>query len=68
MDDYMSVEELNKQQLEELKCRYYIDNINPCVSYGELADIDELVSDEEVYEYYGGTMFVNDDFSCSCGE
>ena len=31
-------------------------------SYYELADADNLISDEEVYEEYGGTMFVPEDF------
>jgi hypothetical protein len=34
------------------------------LSYGELADIDDIVSDEEVFDEYGGTSFTEDDFFC----
>lgn len=32
------------------------------VSYGELIDADELVSDAELEEEFGATFFVQDDF------
>lgn len=35
-------------------------------SWGDLADADDIVSDEQMYEEYGGTEFVSDDFCCSC--
>lgn len=63
----MTVYELNRDQLEELKQRYYMDHVNENPSYGELAEIDDLVSDEEVYEEYAGTDFVVDDFFSSAG-
>lgn len=62
----MSVKELSKEQLNELKCSYYCER-NKSVSYGELANIDNLVTDNEVFNYYNGTDFVNDDFFCTCG-
>lgn len=68
----MSVKELNREQLTELKqiyyCEEYIKNnvLENNASYGELADIDNLVSDNEIYEYYNDTMFVEEDFFCSC--
>lgn len=34
-------------------------------SYGELVIADELVSDEQVEEEYGGVRFTSDDFFCS---
>ena len=43
----MTFKELNKNQIEQLKQRYYCDR-NENVSYGELVYIDELVSDEEI--------------------
>ena len=51
----MNVKELNREQLTELKQHYYMfdkfeDEID--VSYYELATINELVTDEEVFEYY----------------
>ena len=64
----MTVYELNRDQLEELKQRYYMDHVNEKPSYGELAEIDNLVSDEEVYEEYAGTDFVMDDFFCTAGQ
>lgn len=57
----MNLKELNKNQIEQLKQRYYCDR-NKNVSYGELIDIDELVSDEEIEEEYGATFFVEEDF------
>lgn len=57
----MTLKELNKNQIEQLKQRYYCDR-NENVSYGELINIDELVSDEEIEEEYGATFFVEEDF------
>ena len=57
----MSVKELTREQLIELKQRYYIER-NENVSYGELADIDNLVSDNEVFEEYEHITFVEKDF------
>ena len=57
----MSVKELTREQLIELKQRYYAER-NENVSYGELADIDNLVSDEKIENEYGNTMFVEEDF------
>ena len=65
----MDVRELNREQLTELKQNYYCHELHEDegVSYGELAAIDELVSDEEVFEFYEGTSFCNDDFFCTAG-
>lgn len=59
----MKVEDLNREQLTELKEHYYIEK-NENVSYGELANINELVSDNEIFEEYSGVYFVEEDFSC----
>lgn len=56
-----TVRELSRKNLEELKQRYYIEN-HPNTSYGELVDIDDLVSDEEIFKEYEGIIFYNDDF------
>lgn len=64
----MTVYELNRDQLIELKRNYYTQEYNDHPSYGELADIDNLVSDQEIYDAYDGTDFVPDDFSSSAGE
>ena len=58
----MTVKELNRAQLLQLKANYYEEHHPEGVSYGELADIDNLVSDEEVVEAYDGVDFVEDDF------
>lgn len=61
----MSVHELSSEQLTELKQNYYCEMAaqeGAGVSYGELADIDELVSDEEVFQEYEGTEFSTEDF------
>ena len=60
----MSVKDLTREQLIELKQRYYTER-NENVSYGELADIDNLVSDNEIFEEYGHITFVEEDFLCN---
>jgi hypothetical protein len=60
----MSVKDLTREQLIELKQRYYTER-NENVSYGELADIDNLVSDNEIFEEYGDITFVAEDFLCN---
>ena len=57
----MNVRELNREQLEELKVTYYAGKHGD-ISYGEIVKIDELVSDEEVFEEYTGTIFTEEDF------
>lgn len=59
----MSIYELNEEQLTELKQHYYCER-NESVSYGELAEINDLVSFDELVEEYGATYFVEEDFSC----
>lgn len=64
----MKVEQLSKVQMEELKERYYMENADEegrGVSYGELAHIDDLVSDSEIMDKYSDYEFVNDDFFCT---
>lgn len=67
----MKVTELSRDELIELKQRYYtekLDTVGESPSYGELADIDELVTDEEVYAEYDDVDFVPDDFfTNTCG-
>lgn len=63
----MSIKELTREQLIELKQRYYTER-NENVSYGELADIDNLVSDNEIFEEYGDITFVEEDFFCTSGK
>lgn len=58
----MTVQELNREQLQQVKVNYYMNDCNKPLSYGEILDIDNIVSDEEVYEAYAGVEFVEDDF------
>lgn len=66
----MDVTELTRDQLAELKGNYLCeqnDAKGEGTSWGELAAADELVSDEEIFEAYAGTIFSSDDFSCTAG-
>lgn len=58
----MSVHELTRDQIVLLK-QDYLCNTRESVSWGELADADELVSDEYIKERYEGTEFVPEDFA-----
>lgn len=61
----MKVTELTRDELTELKTRYYsdlLDQKGETPSYGELSAIDELVTDEEVYQEYADVDFVKEDF------
>lgn len=60
----MRLDELTREQKIELKQNMLFERLdNP--SYGELADADHLVSDEELEKKYGNTEFVPDDFMSS---
>lgn len=58
----MTVKELNREQIEELKQRFLTENADGGISYGELADADSAVSDEEIFREYEGVEFSPDDF------
>ena len=67
----MGVKDLSREQLIELKEHYYMFNKfdeEIDVSYYELSLINELVTDEEIFDYYSTTTFSNDDFFCTCGQ
>ena len=57
----MKVKELNREQISQLKQSYYCE-YNNNVSWGELIDIDNLISDEEIFNKYHEVEFVEDDF------
>jgi hypothetical protein len=64
-----TVKELTREQLIELKQNYLtqkMDEKGESPSYGELAEADQTVTDDEIYAEYDGTMFSDDDFLCSC--
>ena len=58
----MTVHDLNRAQLIQLKAAYYEGKHPDGVSYGELADIDDLVNDDAILAEYAGVDFVEDDF------
>ena len=68
--DYLTVSELSDDQMLELKQNYLCQHLDEVEdrspSYGELADADEIVPTELIYDAYSGTLFVPDDFFCSC--
>ena len=57
----MTVDELDRAQLVELKLAMYSTN-KEALSSAEKADIDFLISDDEVKEYYKGVLFTYEDF------
>lgn len=65
----MTVHELNRDELRELKENYLCEIMDKrngeTPSYYELANADELVTDEEIFNFYAGTYFVKDDFVCN---
>lgn len=61
----MTIKELNREQLQQVKQFYYTqkqDAKGRGVSWGELALIDELVTDAEIFEEYAATDFCDGDF------
>lgn len=61
----MSVKELSRAQLWRLK-RYYYKNVllppNAGVTTEELDNVDDYVTDKEIYKYYDGVKFYDSDF------
>lgn len=68
----MSVQELNREQLDELKQAYYVELSDS----GEADDVLEGIGflntdeipDDIIFNHYDGVDFVSDDFFCSCGQ
>ena len=58
----MKAQELNREQLTQLKQHFYEEQHPEGVSWGELANIDDLVTDAECCTFYEGVDFVADDF------
>ena len=62
----MTLKELNSDQRLRLKqdiLTRRMDERGESPSWGELADADRLVSDEELEDEFGGTEFVPEDFA-----
>ena len=64
----MTVYDLNEDQLQELKQRYYIEKTGRDLSYEEMINIDRLVSWREIRDAYSDVEFVQDDFFSSAGD
>jgi len=60
----MKLKDLTPEQKRELKQALLTQDRD--VSYGELANADELVSDKQLEDAYGDTEFTEDDFFCTC--
>ena len=60
---FRSVEELTREELNELK-QNYVAETRDDPSYGELADSTEI-SDEVIFEHYAGIVFGPEDFFCN---
>lgn len=58
-----TVRELSREQLDELKVTYVFD-LYDHPTIGDLADA-HTICDEELFEYYDGIYFMDDDFLCS---
>lgn len=61
----MTVYELNAEQLQCLKQSYLVqkrDEANEPCYMSELADADNLISNDEIYREYEGISFTEDDF------
>lgn len=63
----MTVFDLTRDEKRELKSRYLADKEERDLSYGELANIDLLVTDSEIEDVYCDTYFSPDDFFCNEG-
>lgn len=61
----MTVKELNKEEMNELKFRYYSEKTGKELSYNEMFEINKYVSDKEIIKEYQDVSFVKDDFICN---
>lgn len=62
----MSVYELNREQLIQLKQNYIMEQNEAdgkSTYWSDLADADDIVTDEEIFGAYGGYAFTEDDFA-----
>lgn len=63
----MTVFDLTRDEKRELKCQYLAGKEEKDLSYGEIANIDLLVTDSEIEDVYCDTYFSPDDFFCNEG-
>ena len=68
----MTINELSKEQFTELKWRYldeiYQEKTNESISPGEITEIDNIISDEEILNEYSNYIFSDDDFFCTANQ
>lgn len=62
----MKINELNRQQLQQLKTQYYDEILQETegrgISYGEMFEIDNIITDEKIKNEYAGYIFTKEDF------
>ena len=58
----MRVTQLNRDQLQQLKIQFREQLDGHLLSYDEMARIDDIVSDGEVYSWFEDVEFVDEDF------
>lgn len=61
----MTVRDLNRDQLNQLKeslATLENDENRDCISLNELLKFHDRITDVEVYEYFDGVLFSEDDF------
>lgn len=68
----MTINELSKEQFTELKWRYldeiYQEETNENISLGEIININNIISDEEIINKYDNYTFSDDDFFCTTNQ
>ena len=57
----MKLNELNSEQKQQLKTNILVER-GENISYGDIVNVDTLVTDKELEERFGGTEFVEEDF------
>lgn len=57
----MSVEELNQNQIDELKSAYFYEIENNYTYIGEIPN-------KVIFDHFSGIDFVNDDFFCTANQ
>lgn len=57
----MKVTDLTREQLQQLKCNYLAEQGRE-LSWGECIEVDDIVSDEEIFNEYDSADFMEEDF------
>ena len=59
----MGLSELNAEQKLQIKQSMLCEKLNGFLSYSELCEADNLITDKELEDWYGNTNFVDEDFN-----